>query len=184
MNDARTMRALAHPVRLRILAALVTDGPASVKALAGKVNESTASVSYHVSQLARFELVTYAEGARVGRERPWRAVHRGITWDMDSDAETNAAASHLRDVYLRERIRVIDDFVSGEQGLPARWRKAAFFLDDVVYLTPAELNTLNQRIEIELRKYRRPDPQARPANARQVTIFMYALPETDAVREV
>jgi DNA-binding transcriptional ArsR family regulator len=176
------MRALAHPVRLRLLASLVTDGPASVKALARKVNESTASVSYHLSQLARFELVK-ADGARVGRERPWRAVHRGIAWDMDGDVETNAAASHLRDVYVRERIRVIDDFVSGERSLPARWRKAAFFLDDVIYLTPEELDKLNQRIKIELRKYRRPNAQARPADARQVTLFMYALPETNAVQE-
>lgn len=183
MNDARTMRALAHPLRLRILALLATDGPASVKALAGKVNESTASVSYHLSQLARFELVEYAEEARVGRERPWRAVHRGITWDMDGDAETKAAASHLRDVYLRERIRVVDDFVGGEQDLPAPWRKAAFFLDDVVYLTAEELEKLNQRIKAELRKCRRPDPRSRPADARQVTLFMYALPETGAAQE-
>jgi DNA-binding transcriptional ArsR family regulator len=178
LNDARIMRALAHPLRLRILALLASDGPASVTALSRRVGESTASVSYHLSQLARFGVVEEATEARVGRERPWRAVHRGIAWDMDEDAEKNTAASLLREVYLRERVRVIDDFVAGEEQLSAQWRKAAFFLDDIVHLTCEELDKLNQRIKAELRKVRRPDPRTRPADARRVTVFMYALPQT------
>ncbi len=173
LRDARVMRALAHPIRLRLIALLSEFGPASVSALAGRTGQSTASISYHLSQLARFGLVEEAVEARTGRERPWRAVHRGISWDFNDGDEASAL---LQAALLKERLRAVDDFAAAEPALPAEWRSAAFFLDDVGHLTAAELTELNGRIKDLLTGYRRPEPADRPAGSRRVTFFAYGLP--------
>jgi DNA-binding transcriptional ArsR family regulator len=149
------MRALAHPIRLRMIALLSADGPASVRALAARTGESTASVSYHLAQLARFGLVEEAVELRTGRERPWRAARRGISWDMDHGDDASAAQ---------------------EQALPGEWQRASFFLDDVGHLTAAELAELSEQLKAVLARVRRPDPQDRPAGAKRISFFAYGLP--------
>jgi len=172
LGDARVMRALAHPIRLRLIALLSELGPASVRALAGHTGESTASVSYHLSQLARFGLVEEAVEARTGRERPWRAVHRGISWDSNKGEEASAL---LRAAYLKERLRVIDEYAAAEQSLPREWRSAAFFLDDIGHLTAAELDEVSGQIKTLLAGYRKPGR----TGTRRVTFFAYGLPSAD-----
>ncbi|MEU7908633.1 helix-turn-helix domain-containing protein [Actinoplanes sp. NPDC049118] len=148
LGDAGVMRALAHPIRLRIFALLSETGPASVSALAGQTGESTASVSYHLSQLARFGLVEEAVEARTGRERPWRVQH-GPHRDRAGAAEAPPPAAHAE-----ERIH----------------------LGDVGHLTAAELAAVSAQIRAVLAGYRRPDPADRPAGARRVSFFAYGLP--------
>jgi DNA-binding transcriptional ArsR family regulator len=172
LRDARVMRALAHPIRLRLIALLSELGTASVRALAGHTGESTASVSYHLSQLARFGLVEEAVEARTGRERPWRAVHRGLTWDWNEGDEASAL---LRAAYLTERLRVVDEYVAAEPSIPDEWRSAAFFLDDVAHLTAAELAEVSGQIKTLLAGYRGDGR----AGARRVTFFAYGLPSAD-----
>lgn len=169
LGNARVMRALAHPIRLRLIALLSELGPASVTALAGHTGESTASVSYHLSQLARFGLVEEAVEARTGRERPWRAAHRGISWDWNTGDDASAL---LRAAYLKERLRVIDEYVAAEPALPPEWRSAAFFLDDVGHLTAAELAEVAGQIKQLLAGYR----GAGRTDRRRVTFFAYGLP--------
>jgi hypothetical protein len=45
LTDPRQMRALAHPLRLRLLGLLRMDGPATASTLAEEVGESPARVS-------------------------------------------------------------------------------------------------------------------------------------------
>jgi DNA-binding transcriptional ArsR family regulator len=172
LDDARVMRALAHPIRLRVIAVLSELGPLSVTALAGHTGESTASVSYHLAQLARFGLVEEAVEARHGRERPWRAVQRGISWDWNAGGDASAL---LRAAYLKERLRVVDEYIAAEPALPDEWRSAAFFLDDVGELTPAELTEVSGQIKNLLAGYRRPGAE----NARRVSFFAYGLPRAE-----
>ena len=169
LDNARVMRALAHPIRLRLIALLSELGPASVTALAGHTGKSTASVSYHLSQLARFGLVEEAVEARTGRERPWRATHRGISWDWNTGDDASAL---LRSAYLKERLRVIDEYVAVEPALPPEWRSAAFFLDDVGHLTAAEVAEVSGQIRQLLARHR----GAGRADSRRVTFFAYGLP--------
>jgi DNA-binding transcriptional ArsR family regulator len=170
LDEARVMRALAHPLRLRVIALLSELGPLSVSALAGRTGESTASVSYHLSQLARFGLVEEAVEARSGRERPWRAVQRGISWDWNAGGDASAL---LRAAYLKERLRVVDEYIAAEPALADEWRSAAFFLDDVGQLTPAELAEVAGQIKTLLAGHRRPGAHG----ARRVSFFAYGLPD-------
>src|SRR3712207_4628895 len=79
--DPASLKALAHPLRLRLLARLRSDGPATATQLAAVVGESSGATSYHLRQLARHGFVADDPARGSGRERWWQAVHRGNSWD-------------------------------------------------------------------------------------------------------
>ena len=73
--DAAALKALSHPLRLRILTQLGSAGRANVKSLAAALEEPTNSVSYHLAQLAQHGLVVPAE-------RPEGAARREKWWAL------------------------------------------------------------------------------------------------------
>ena len=79
------VRALAHPLRLRIIR-LLYDGPRSNKELAAKVGEDPATVLYHVRTLLKTGFVSPAgtrPGARAAsRSSTSRRVSRGTSTSM------------------------------------------------------------------------------------------------------
>ena len=84
LHDAGPMRALAHPLRLRILGLLRVEGPQSVGMLAEATGAASGSVSYHVQTLAKHSFVVPApEFERDGRERWWRAAHEMTSWKTE-----------------------------------------------------------------------------------------------------
>ena len=109
LTDPRTMRALAHPVRLALLEALAHHGPLTATEAAEHVGESPSNCSFHLRQLAKYGFVEEAEGG-AGRRRPWRAVSIGTQFsDVHEDTETALAAGTLGRVIaerLLERARV------------------------------------------------------------------------------
>ena len=56
IDDPRLVKALAHPLRMRILAAL-QNGAASPSEMAKQLRAPLGSVSYHVRVLARYDLI-------------------------------------------------------------------------------------------------------------------------------
>ncbi|RII19787.1 Helix-turn-helix domain protein [Streptomyces sp. YIM 130001] len=98
--DPRSLRGLAHPLRMRLLAVLRDDGPATASQLAARLDESSGSTSYHLRQLARHRFVTEEPGRGKGRERWWRAVHHSINSDTEDfyrnpDPEVRGAVNTL-----------------------------------------------------------------------------------------
>ena len=82
---AEEMKALAHPLRLRIIRALY-DGPRSNKELADGLHEDPATVLYHVRTLLKTGFVKPAgtrRGARGSTEKLYRST--GKSWNMDVD---------------------------------------------------------------------------------------------------
>ena len=76
LHEAGPMRALAHPLRLRILGLLRVEGPKSVGMVVEATGAASGSVSYHLATLAKHGFVVPApELERDGRERWWRAAH-------------------------------------------------------------------------------------------------------------
>jgi DNA-binding transcriptional ArsR family regulator len=76
VSDPRALRALAHPLRLRLLQLVREEQPVTNAELAARTGESTASVSYHMSVLARHGFVEAddAPGA-TRRHKPWRTTY-------------------------------------------------------------------------------------------------------------
>lgn len=77
VHDPRVLRALAHPVRNRILDEIEASGPVRAADVARELGIPANQASFHLRQLAKYGLVEEApEEGRDRRDRVWRASSR------------------------------------------------------------------------------------------------------------
>src|ERR1700735_3161206 len=105
VSDAKTMRALSHPVRIALLEVLGVEGPMTATELGERIGESPTTCSFHLRQLAKYGFVEEAGGGK-GRARPWRMTSIGFSFasthdDPESEIAANALAQLFRDRYLQ-----------------------------------------------------------------------------------
>ena len=182
--DARNLRGIAHPLRVRALGLLRRYGPATATQLAVRMGQSSGALSYHLRQLASYGFIEEAPGRGSGRERWWRAVHPATRYDgsvvlagAGGDDEVRAqAVEYLRAVgriYADRVIRFTDalDTLDGDVG--EDWARSFTFSDWPLQLTAERARTLIEEVDQLLDRYRDTpdtDPSAR-AVAVQVQLF-------------
>ena len=142
---AAQLRALAHPIRFRILEVL-REGPANSTVLARRLDESSGATSYHLRQLARFGLIEEDEAAGSGRERWWRRREPMLLIDTAADdAEHLAEHTAVRATLFERDDEAVRALAANEHLLRERpdtlwtgsWRVTA---------TPAEIRRLAQQV--------------------------------------
>src|SRR5690625_7771683 len=70
--DAETLKAYAHPLRIKMYDYLLTHGSATATQLAQELGENTGQTSYHLRILARHGLIEDDQEVTArGRERRW-----------------------------------------------------------------------------------------------------------------
>ena len=75
IHDPRVLRAIAHPVRTRILGEIAAGGPLRAADVARELDIPANQASFHLRQLAKYGLVEEAPGqARDKRDRVWKAT--------------------------------------------------------------------------------------------------------------
>jgi DNA-binding transcriptional ArsR family regulator len=170
-DDPRSIRALAHPLRLQLLDLLRFDGPATATVLAHRTGESTGATSYHLRQLAQYGYIE-DEPSEGGRERWWRYRERRPAVAGHGDEMRRLAAE-----LLSREAHAIDRFLA-ERSRAAEWDAASFFQSRALRLTAAELDELRLSIERLLDGYRPADADDAPDGARPVRVsaFGYPLP--------
>jgi predicted ArsR family transcriptional regulator len=142
--DPAGIKALSHPVRLRILGLLRTDGPATSTTLAARLGLNSGATSYHLRQLAQHGFIVDDPARGNARERWWRAAHQMTRTDVadltaPEDYATFEGYHRAIAVVHAERLQQSVD----EYGLlPAAWREASGLSDWVVRLTPARAREL------------------------------------------
>ena len=73
LHDPRVLRAIAHPVRNRILGEIEAGGPVRAADVARELDIPANQASFHLRQLAKYGLVEEAPGeARDRRDRVWK----------------------------------------------------------------------------------------------------------------
>jgi DNA-binding transcriptional ArsR family regulator len=70
--DATALKALAHPLRVRMYDLLGDNGPATASQLAEQVGESSGTTSYHLRQLAKHGFIEEDPDRGNKRDRYWR----------------------------------------------------------------------------------------------------------------
>jgi len=172
VSDVRALRALANPVRYRILGHLMSAGAQTASDCAAVVGASPSNCSYHLRELARFGLVERVAGGGAGprggrsdrggadgRDRPWRPTATGIRTgpapDADPASDPVASLAHRRLIHLG-----IDDdaalahrAVDGHDDLPADWRRAETLSTFGLLVTADELVGLTTAVDAILRPY-------------------------------
>ena len=153
--DARSLRGVAHPLRLRLLGSLRNDGPQTATQLAARLGESSAATSYHLRTLATHGFVAEAPELGRGRERFWRAVHRG-TWFGTPDQD--APDRELADAYLQTVGRMyaenIERWVDERPDWPTEWADATNLSDLGLNLTAEEAERLGEDLMRVLARHR------------------------------
>jgi predicted ArsR family transcriptional regulator len=86
LHDPRTLRAIAHPVRNRILNEITAQGSLRAADIARDLDIPANQASFHLRQLAKYGLIEEdPEAARDRRDRVWRAVSpQGFTVKLRS----------------------------------------------------------------------------------------------------
>lgn len=149
--DARSMRAVAHPVRIRILGVLRTEGPQTATALAQKLSLNSGATSYHLRQLAEYGMIVEAPELGKGRERWWRASHRSTRYQSSAVDEDGAAyLQAVALVYAEHLQRAIEEL----PGQPEKWRKISTLNDYLFRLTPKEAASLVREVREVFTRYR------------------------------
>jgi DNA-binding transcriptional ArsR family regulator len=181
LTDPRALRAVAHPTRLELLALLRRVGPLTATEAGERIGESPAGCSYHLRQLAKWDLVEEAGGGR-GRARPWRATAMGHEWAARGPrGEPDEASDLLTRVVVERWFDESLKWVERRRTETEEWSEAAVFDDRMLHLTPAELEDLNRRVGKMLEPYARrvTDHAARPADSRAVTFIQLGFPIDD-----
>lgn len=181
ITDARTMRALAHPVRIAIIEALGFRGPMTATEVGEEIDESPTTCSFHLRQLAKYGFVEEAGGGK-GRARPWRLITLGFHIpSTNDDPEADIAANVLGRVTRERQLARYMTWIDTRSSYPREWRDAAPNSQYGFYLTAEELAQLSQELQDLLARWfaegeRFTDPALRPAGAVPVEFLLFGYP--------
>jgi DNA-binding transcriptional ArsR family regulator len=178
ISDARTMRAVAHPVRLALLEALGREGELTATRAAEMLDESPGNTSWHLQTLAKYGYIEEAGGGK-GRSRPWRLAsisNRFQTAAEDPDAQ--AAGEALESVFADQTYSRLREWWARRASYPRVWRDSAFTVDSIGYMTAAEMSELGDEISVLFSRYRDRvlNRQLRPAEAKPVKLVAFGHP--------
>ncbi|MFE5242472.1 MULTISPECIES: helix-turn-helix domain-containing protein [unclassified Streptomyces] len=153
-QDPAALKALTHPLRLKLLGLLRLHGPATASELAARTGESSASTSYHLRVLAKYAFVAEAEH-RDGRERRWKAVHSVTSTDNAAMLATPAGRAMTvlgRRRQIEHLLQTVDrheaDIEAGRLG--EEWHDPSGIDDLMPLLTPESLRELRDTIGAKL----------------------------------
>jgi DNA-binding transcriptional ArsR family regulator len=178
LTDPRVIRALAHPVRIALLDALLRDGPLTATEAAELLADSPGNMSWHLQTLAKYGYVEEAEGG-VGRRRPWRLVAMGHSYeDNPEDPELTVAATVLTELGYERVFERLRQWLSDRGGYSPEWQHSWFAADGLNYLLPDELEQLGSEIRTLLERYRdrTAHPDRRPAGSEPVRLVAFGHP--------
>jgi predicted ArsR family transcriptional regulator len=138
------LKALSHPVRLRILGLLRCEGPATATTLAARLGTNTGATSYHLRHLAQHGFVVDDDSRGNGRDRWWQAAHQATTTAAEPhpDRETR----ETMDAYLQSvaviHTEQLQSAIEERSMMSDEWRGASTFSDWNVRLTPRRAQAL------------------------------------------
>ncbi|MEV7235893.1 helix-turn-helix domain-containing protein [Streptomyces sp. NPDC051020] len=158
--DVRTLRVLAHPLRIRLLQALREFGPATASKLGDRLGESSGATSYHLRQLAAHGFVEDDPTLGKGRERWWRTVHMGTRFDRiedfirDPDPEVRGAIGVVMHEIATTHTQELNTWLGTMHEWPEEWLRGWDVSDFKVRLTPELSLELAEKIHDLIDSYR------------------------------
>lgn len=178
--DPTALKALAHPLRLRMLGLLRVEGPATASGLAARLGLNSGATSYHLRQLAQHGFIEEDAGRGSQRDRWWRARHEA-TNVMSHDAEGEALELGLafEQAALNGQMQQMQRAHAAYPGLPGEWRKASTVSDYTIPLTADAAAALVEKLQALLWEAMAAAPplgSPLPPDTRPFTIILHAAP--------
>ncbi|MEW2514893.1 helix-turn-helix domain-containing protein [Streptomyces sp. NPDC046870] len=184
ITDIGTLKALAHPLRMRLYRLLFVAEAATASQLAEQVDEAVSLVSYHLRKLAEHGLVEEAEPRSAdARERWWQPASDGVTIrDEDFRDAPEKAAAHLAAsrMFLEQRAEMYRRYLDERAQWGPGWNTAAHDSEALLRLTAGELAELKKDLTDLIERY---DEQGRVREAagdtegrEHVALHVYGFP--------
>ncbi|MFF3318959.1 ArsR/SmtB family transcription factor [Streptomyces sp. NPDC003035] len=164
ITDLGTLKAVSHPLRMRLYRALFVARTATASQLADQVDEAVSLVSYHLRKLADHGLIEEAETQSAdGRERWWQPSSDGFSIreeDVRDAPEMLAASAAFSRTVAEQRAELHRRFLDERLTWSDAWRSASVSSEWLPRLTAAELAALGEELDAVVKKY---DDKARAA---------------------
>lgn len=172
IDDPRALRAVAHEVRMRLIAELYGGRVLTATQAAERCGITPSAMSYHLRALAKWGIVERDDSSTDGRERPWRAAAAALNLQPAVDAAGPAAASLVVGAMLADLRRNLDELLSGGDHEP----QPAAMQRSVLRLTPDQVRAFHEETEALLARY--DDLSERnPPDEQRWNLFWFSLPE-------
>jgi DNA-binding transcriptional ArsR family regulator len=153
IKDAAVLKAVAHPLRRRLLDVLRVDGPSMPSVLARATSQAVANVSHHMRVLAEAGLVEEApELARNRKEHWWRIIDAQLSWNTEDFADV-AATDAAESLGLQRQIELTTSWLGSPASHAEPWADSAFSSDAWLRLSPAELRAMGAEIQQVIDRY-------------------------------
>lgn len=151
MLDAGALRALAHPLRVKIYDILSQYGPQTASTLAARLGESSGSTSYHLRALAKHDLIREVEGRGTARERWWERPLGGVSFwnpDVARTPSGRAATQIVMSEFFRHRQDQLLDYIdSGLDEPDDTWHEAGMISTASAFLTAEQAREISSKIK-------------------------------------
>ena len=177
--DPLALRALAHPLRIKLHALVGREGTVTAAEAARQLGVSQALASHHLRQLAKYGYVEPAE-AGDNRERPWRVTHTSNRFEPGTSLEAWEATETLERSLVERLATQLADWQQRRDGADPGWVEHTGVSQNLIYLTVDEMAELHRAWDelITPLVRRRPlgEPSTRPPGALPVDVTLVAVP--------
>lgn len=182
--DLSQLKALAHPVRVKILGFLRMDGPATATGLAQRLGLNSGATSYHLRQLAQHGLVVEDDSRGNRRDRWWRAAHDSTVTDLRDNADSREVMDAYHRAVGAAHLETLTAAQQERPELPQPWSEIADDSDWALWLTPAQAQQVMDRLHEVMRQAAETSPIHRgdaPDDAEQFLIQLHGFPRPGSV---
>lgn len=170
------LKALAHPLRVRLFSELSAYGSATATALAARLGESSGATSYHLRQLEKHGFVREDEARGTARDRWWERVPGPIEFgDTAFDAASGAreAVDLVETEFARLENERFATYLSAGPAVAEAWRRVAQSGAATLTLTPDELDELGRAVWDVVARFR---GRAEDGERRRIDLQFRAFP--------
>lgn len=157
VTNADTLRAMASPIRMRILGTLRVNGEQTVGNISEQLGEAPGAISYHLGQLAGAGLVEKVKSPDGDRRKSWwKACQSAIR--LEGSGEKNGADNaKAMDMFRRSTAlsyeMAYERFLDKLPELPREWADACTSDDHVLRLTAEEMSSMLEELNEVVRRW-------------------------------
>ena len=175
LDEPDRLKALAHPMRRRMLTHLSVHGPATSTTLGELLGAKTGTTSYHLRQLEKYGFIEEIPERSAGRERWWRRAEIPRDLRLPSPdqlaPENRAVLEEFHRVGYEEDRGLFERFPAAYRADPS-WAKGSRGL---ARMTKEDLDAFYNEYVALLLRYS-PKADEAPPDARPVYIRLFTLP--------
>jgi DNA-binding transcriptional ArsR family regulator len=143
ITDPLALRALAHPLRLKIWGLVGREGRLTAADAARQLGISQALASHHLRQLAKYG---YVERGSAGdnRERPWQVTATSSKFQGDNSPEGWESVEFLERYLAEQAVNQLADWQERRADEDPSWSEPSGVSQSLLYLTVDEFTELDR----------------------------------------